>query len=59
MRSRIGPVEARAAEHNIDLVLERMVALGWAKRERDSRVVTFSRSGEKAVRELFRLPAVF
>ncbi len=38
-------------------MLERMVSQGWAKREHESRVVTFSRNGEQAVRELFRLPA--
>ena len=39
-------------------MLERMMALGWAKRDRDSRVVNFSRAGEQAMRELFRLPVV-
>ena len=38
-------------------LLQRVVTLGWAKRERDSRVVSFSQSGEAALRELFRLPA--
>jgi len=32
--------------------LDRLYALGWAKRERDSRVVRFSASGERAFREL-------
>ena len=37
-------------------LLQRVLASGWAKRERDSRVVSFSQSGETALRELFRLP---
>ena len=31
-------------------LLERCFALGWARRERDSRVVVFSPSGEEALR---------
>ena len=38
-------------------MLERMLTLHWAKRERDSRLVNFSRPGEKAMRELFGLPS--
>ena len=38
-------------------MLERMLALRWARRERDSRLVNFSRPGEKAMRELFGLPS--
>ncbi len=37
-------------------LLERLMVLDWAKRDRDSRVVNFSRAGEQALRELFRLP---
>lgn len=37
-------------------VLERCLALGWAKRARDSRVVSFSAAGEKALRQRFELP---
>ena len=37
-------------------MLERMLALRWARREADSRVVNFSKPGEQAMRELFRLP---
>jgi len=37
-------------------VLDHLIAQGWAKRERDSRVVNFSRAGELALREMFRLP---
>ena len=33
-------------------MLERIYALGWAKRERDSRVVRFSTSGERAFRDV-------
>ena len=36
-------------------LLERMVALGWAKRERSSRVVNFNTAGESAMRALFRI----
>ncbi|MEQ1515973.1 MAG: winged helix-turn-helix domain-containing protein [Usitatibacteraceae bacterium] len=39
-------------------MLERIFTLGWAARERDSRVVIFNRAGEKALRELFLLTAV-
>jgi DNA-binding transcriptional ArsR family regulator len=34
-------------------LLERMLAQRWARRERDSRVVTFSKAGETAARMLF------
>jgi DNA-binding transcriptional ArsR family regulator len=34
-------------------LLVRIFELGWAKRDRDSRVVAFSAKGEKALRELF------
>jgi hypothetical protein len=34
-------------------VLERMFALGWAKRVKDSRVIRFSSAGERALRERF------
>lgn len=37
-------------------LLERMMAQGWARQERESRVVNFSKAGEKAMRELFKLP---
>lgn len=37
-------------------LLERCLALGWAKRARDSRVVNFSAAGEKALRQRFDLP---
>jgi DNA-binding transcriptional ArsR family regulator len=37
-------------------LLERCLALGWAKRARDSRVVNFSPGGEKSLRERFGLP---
>lgn len=37
-------------------MLERCLALGWAKRARDSRVVSFSAAGEKALRQRFELP---
>jgi hypothetical protein len=30
----------------------RVIELGWAKREKDSRVVTFTRNGEQALQEL-------
>jgi DNA-binding transcriptional ArsR family regulator len=34
-------------------MLERMFALGWAKRVKDSRVIRFSSAGERALRERF------
>jgi DNA-binding transcriptional ArsR family regulator len=34
-------------------LLQRCYALGWARRVKDSRVVTFSTAGEKALREAF------
>ena len=37
-------------------LLERCLALGWAKRARASRVVSFSAAGEKALRQRFELP---
>ncbi|HEY0848243.1 MAG TPA: winged helix-turn-helix domain-containing protein [Noviherbaspirillum sp.] len=37
-------------------LLERMLALGWARRSKDSRVVTFTAAGEKAVQELAGQP---
>lgn len=37
-------------------LLHHLLALGWAKRDRHSRVVSFSGSGETAMRKLFRLP---
>lgn len=37
-------------------VLNRCLDLGWARRARGSRVVTFSPAGEKALRERFTLP---
>src|ERR1022692_3406074 len=38
-------------------LLDRYYALGWARRVKGSRVVNFSPSGEKALRERFRLEA--
>jgi DNA-binding transcriptional ArsR family regulator len=38
-------------------LLERCYALGWAKRVKDSRVVSFSTAGERRFREHFSLPA--
>jgi DNA-binding transcriptional ArsR family regulator len=38
-------------------LLERCYALGWAKRMKDSRVVSFSPAGERRFREHFSLPA--
>jgi len=38
-------------------VLGRCLALGWARRARDSRVVVFSDAGERALRERFSVPA--
>jgi len=37
--------------------LNRCLALGWARRAKGSRVVMFSDSGEKALRERFSVPA--
>ena len=34
-------------------VLDRCLALGWARRAKDSRVVAFSAAGERALRERF------
>ena len=36
-------------------LLHRMFELDWARREKDSRIVTFSAAGERAFRERFRL----
>jgi hypothetical protein len=38
-------------------LLERCLALGWAKRAKGSRVVSFSEAGERALRKQFALPA--
>jgi DNA-binding transcriptional ArsR family regulator len=38
-------------------VLSRCLDLGWARRAKGSRVVSFSTAGEKALRERFSLPA--
>jgi DNA-binding transcriptional ArsR family regulator len=38
-------------------LLDRCLALGWAKRAKDSRVVNFSASGENALRARFSLPS--
>src|SRR5450631_461414 len=37
-------------------VLNRCLDLGWARRAKDSRVVTFTAGGEKAFRDRFSLP---
>lgn len=37
-------------------LLERCLALGWARRAKGSRVVSFSPGGEKALRQRFELP---
>lgn len=39
-------------------VFERIVAQRWARHDQDSRVVNFSKAGEKALREMFRLADV-
>jgi len=36
-------------------LLKNILAMRWAKREHDSRVVTFSKQGEESVRAMFRL----
>ena len=38
-------------------VLNRCLALGWARRAKSSRVVVFSDAGERALRERFSMPA--
>lgn len=38
-------------------LLDRCLELGWAKRAKDSRVVSFSAAGEKALRANFSLPS--
>lgn len=38
-------------------LLARMLALGWAKRDRDSRVVTFTAAGERAAHQLLNQQA--
>ncbi len=38
-------------------LLERCLDLRWARREKSSRVVSFSAAGEKALREQFRVPS--
>ena len=39
-------------------LLEHMMARRWARRDRESRVVNLTTAGEKAIRELFRLPDI-
>ena len=38
-------------------VLDRCLALGWARRAKGSRVVVFSDAGERSLRERFSVPA--